>query len=158
MAIGSNEFKAAMGRFASGVTIVTTVRGGRPVGMTASAFCSLSLDPPLVLFCLDKGAQCHDLFAAGECFAVSILAEDQLTLSERFAQPFDDRFEGVAVECLETGAPVLPDALAVADCWLHAVHDGGDHSILVGRVVAVSVREDDTAPLLHYRGAYRKLA
>jgi flavin reductase (DIM6/NTAB) family NADH-FMN oxidoreductase RutF len=163
MAVDSRQFRQALGCFASGVTVVTAVdpRDGKPQGMTASAFCSLSLSPPLVLVCVQKGGQTWDVLDAARAFAVNLLGEAQVELSNRFAgrfPPDQDRFADLdARPAPHSGAPWLPGALAHLDCRLHAVHDGGDHSIFVGEVVATEVPEDRDAalPLLYFAGRYR---
>ena len=158
MSVDPTAFRAVLGRYATGVAIVTT-RGpdGYPVGLTVNSFTSVSLDPPLVLFCLDRQAGSGPAFAATDCFAVNILGTDHAPVSSRFADPAAERFvEDQTVEW-ETGAPVLAHALAALDCRVHARHDGGDHVILVGRVVRAAVVVD-SAPLVYWRGDYRALA
>jgi flavin reductase (DIM6/NTAB) family NADH-FMN oxidoreductase RutF len=156
--VTSDEFRDALGRWASGVTIVTSCVGGRVHGMTVSAFSSVSLDPPLVLVCADQGSDTCGLIAESGVFAVNILARGQDALSRRFAEKRDEdrRFEGLAVERGVTGAPLLP-GLASLECTLIAAHEAGDHVIYVGRVEAVR-HAPDGEPLLYYRGTYRKLS
>ncbi|MEQ8818108.1 MAG: flavin reductase family protein [Thalassobaculum sp.] len=158
MPIDPSDFRAVLGRYATGVTIVTT-RGAdsRPTGLTVNSFTSVSLDPPLVLFCLDRAAGSGPAFAAADCFAVNILAAGQAQKSARFADPVAARFVDDGVTTWETGAPILSDALAALDCRVHARHDGGDHVILVGRVLRAQVMRDE-APLLYWRGDYRGLS
>lgn len=146
-----------MGQFASGVTVVTG-RGvdGRPVGATISAFSSLSLDPPLVLFCLDRGATCLPAFTQGPAFIVNVLASDQADISNTFAGPAEDRFATVAHGSGANGCPRLNGCLATVECAREAVHDGGDHVIILGRVTALDVH-DDRDPLVYFRGAYALL-
>ncbi|UUX50405.1 flavin reductase family protein [Nisaea acidiphila] len=158
MSVTGDQFRDVMGRFATGVTVVTTANGASLHGFTASSFSSVSLDPPLVLVCLGKDAACHQPFVEGDCFAVNILAADQASLSVRFSTDVADRFEGLDFDTWETGAPVLRGVLAAMDCKLHAVHEGGDHSILIGRVERLGPVAGDSAPLLYYRGAYQALA
>src|SRR5215210_5781141 len=113
MAVGKEEFRAAMGRFASGVTVVTVKREDkRPCGMTVSAFSSVSLEPPLILVCIDKRASVHDYFTEGNHFAVNILAEDQEVVSRRFASKDEDRFNGIGFRDGITGAPLIEGAIA----------------------------------------------
>jgi flavin reductase ActVB len=148
--VDSTAFREALARFASGVTVVTTRdAAGAPAGFTATSFSSLSLDPPLVLVCLDKRADSFPAFEAAGHFAVSILAADQAEQARRFATKGTDKFAGVAVEWgAVTGLPLLPDALVQLECRTHQVLDGGDHIIIVGEVVrAVS---SDAEPLLHF--------
>ena len=152
------EFRRVLGHFVTGVTVLTTRdASGDPVGLTANAFASLSLDPPLVLACIDRSSHTHDLIAAAGFFAVNVLAEGQERISRRFAadepQP---RFEGIAWRDEVTGAPVLDDVLAWVDCRVHHTCDGGDHTIYVGEVLAADAREG--VPLLFYRGGYGRFA
>ena len=158
MPVTPDEFRDALGRWASGVTIVTSRSGERVHGMTVSAFSSVSLDPPLVLVCADKSSDTCTLIAESGVFAVNILAHGQDALSQRFAAQVDEarRFEGIAVESAVTGAPLLR-GLASLDCTLVAAHDAGDHVIYIGRVEALR-HSPDAQPLLYYRGAYRKLS
>lgn len=150
--VSPDDFKAAMSRWASGVTIVTAAG---PVGMTVSAFSSLSLDPPLILVSLAHAATMHDPVVAADGFAVHILEDDQHELSHRFATPVD-RFDGLSYDSGPYDAPLLHGGVARLACQKHAVADGGDHTILIGRVVQVDVRAGQ--PLLYYRGSYRGLA
>jgi len=157
MSVGADQFRDVMGRFASGVTVVTTADSNGYAGFTASSFSSVSLDPPLVLVCLGRDAACYPSFVGGTGFAVNILAENQADLSVRFSSDVGDRFVGVKYDTWVTGAPILDGVLAAIDCRLHAVHDGGDHAILVGRVERLGPVAAETGPLLYYRGAYQTL-
>jgi flavin reductase (DIM6/NTAB) family NADH-FMN oxidoreductase RutF len=154
------SFRRATGQFASGIVVVTT-RGGH--AMTVSAFTSVSLDPPLVLFCAEKIARFHDAVLAEGAWAVSILAEDDEKTAGWLAtrgRPLDGQLDGIAHHPGPlTGAPVLDDALAALECRTTAVHDGGDHSIIVGQVAAVAGPADrlSLGPLVHYSGGYRRL-
>ncbi len=147
-----------MGRWATGVTIVTSRAGDEVHGMTASDFAGLSLDPPLVLVCADKKANTLGVVLKGECFAVNFLAADQEALSNKFASKRHEweRFEGL--DCVDgpSGAPQIPGALVTVDCDLESNIDGGDHVILVGRVRQIVQRDGD--PLLYFSGSYRALA
>lgn len=158
MSVNSDQFRDVMGRFATGVTVVTTSNHGRLDGFTASSFTSVSLEPPLVLVCIGKDATCHDAFSGGSCFAINILSAKQADLSVRFSSDVGDRFDGVAHASWVTGAPILEDALAAIDCTLHAVYEGGDHSILLGRVERLGPIREDADPLIYYRGAYRAVS
>lgn len=150
-------FRNIAGRFATGVTVVTTInKQGRPVGMTANSFTSLSLDPPLVLFCIGKSASLFSDFMEASAFAVNILAEEQEELSRRFAAKEIDRFAGVSYLTAKTGAPILKDVLGYFDCQVEARYEGGDHIIMIGRVV--DGLERDGAPLVFYGGKYGRLA
>jgi flavin reductase ActVB len=144
------DFRNAMARFASGVTVVTTRDpDGRPQGFTASAFSSLSLEPPLVLVCLEKRAQCYSAFMAAPQMAISILALGQADIAQHFARKQADKFTGVAtVPGAITGLPLIPGALVHLECRLYARLEGGDHTILVGEVLRAETAERE--PLLHY--------
>ena len=155
--IDAATFRHALGRFPSGVTIVT-VRdaSGRDLGMTVSAFASLSLDPPLVLVCIGDDATIAGAVGAAGHFAVSVLAEDQEALARRFADSDADRFAGTAVARGTTGIALLDGAVAHLECAIVARHRGGDHTIVVGEVLAATTVEDGW-PLVYQRGAYRRL-
>lgn len=155
--VSPGDFRAVLGRYATGVTVVTTrAPDGEPVGLTVNSFTSVSLDPPLVLFCLDRAAGSLPAFEAASGYAVNILSEDQAEVSNRFADPEAQRFTADGVAGWSTGAPILKHALAALDCAPYARYDGGDHVILVGRVLRTAVL-DDGAPLVYWRGAYRTL-
>jgi flavin reductase (DIM6/NTAB) family NADH-FMN oxidoreductase RutF len=152
------DFKAVMGRFATGVTVVTTALGSQRAGVTVNAFCSVSLDPPLVLVCIERTAHIHDLLLNAGVFAVNLLAEGQDEIARCFAISSDRRnleFCGCQTESVQTGAPTLCDALGYLDCLVTDVFPGGDHSIIVGRVEALGAI--DRAPLVYYRSQYVKL-
>jgi flavin reductase (DIM6/NTAB) family NADH-FMN oxidoreductase RutF len=148
------EFRRVLGHWASGVAIVTTrTPDGRPCGLTANAFASLSLDPFLVLVCIEKNADTHDCVRASGNFAVNILDSDAERNARRFAAwEVDRKFDGLAYRDEQTGSPILENALAWVDCRVHAEYDGGDHTIFVGAVVAGDAVEGN--PLLYYRGGY----
>ncbi|NMH99554.1 flavin reductase family protein [Pseudonocardia acidicola] len=153
--IEAAEFRRALGQFATGVTVIsTTTPDRRPVGCTVSAFCSLSLDPPLVLVCLNRDRAMHHVLAGAPGYAVSILASDQGELARDFARPQPDRFAGVAHSAGRYG-PHLHGAIAHLDCGRHELLDGGDHVIVVGRVEALRVHEGE--PLLYAQGAFLDL-
>lgn len=156
MAIDPSRFKQTLARFASGVTVVTTAAGGRRAGLTVSAFSSLSLDPPLVLVAIAKGARGHDEIAAAGRFVVNVLRSDQEAVSNRFASRAEDRFEGIRFRDSAAGQPILDGCVAVLECDLSASLPGGDHTIYVGEVVASEVQEGE--PLLYWNGGYRRLA
>jgi flavin reductase (DIM6/NTAB) family NADH-FMN oxidoreductase RutF len=156
--IDDAQFKLAMSHFASGVTVVTTEHDGTPYGMTVASFASLSLNPPLVLVCIEKNVRTHDALAAAEKFGVSILAQSQAELSGRFAsKKIEDKFSGVAVTAGEhLGVPLLDGAICALECRVHSALPGGDHTIFVGEVVGARV--GDEAPLVYFRSGYRQLA
>jgi 3-hydroxy-9,10-secoandrosta-1,3,5(10)-triene-9,17-dione monooxygenase reductase component len=151
--LDADAFRDVLGRFASGVTIVTTRDAdGRDRGMTVSAFSSLSLDPPLVMACIGHDATIAGSVSAAGFFGVSVLAEDQVPLSRRFADPDADRFDGVAFLRGRSGVALLDGALAHLECRIVARHEAGDHTIVVGEVLAGSAREG--RPLVHHHGRY----
>jgi flavin reductase (DIM6/NTAB) family NADH-FMN oxidoreductase RutF len=150
-------YRDALGRFATGVTVVTCAPSAdRPLGVTVNSFTSVSLDPPLVLFCLGREARSLSGFVQAGAFAVNVLARQHRDLGVRFAVDAAD-WHDVAWWTLETGAPVLDGSLASFDCRLEARHAGGDHVIMVGRVAAFAARPDGQ-PLLYDRGRYAGLA
>ena len=154
--IDSSTFRTVLSRLASGVSVVTTVgTDGRDHGMTVSALCALSLDPPLVLLCVDKSATMHPHLVAASHFAVNLLALEQESLSRRFAESTDTKFDGVTVTRQMTGCALIDGALAHLECTMWAQHVGGDHTIFVGQVGGADARNAD--PLLYYRGGYARL-
>ncbi len=157
MGIEEAEFRRVLGHFTTGVTVVASqAEGGPPRGLTANAITSVSLDPPLVLVCVEHTADTHDVIVASQLFAISVLAEDQEALARRFAADEAGKFDGVAYRTEVTGAPVLDVALAWIDCRLWASYDGGDHTIFVGEVVGGDAR--DGPPLIYFRGGYGRVA
>jgi flavin reductase (DIM6/NTAB) family NADH-FMN oxidoreductase RutF len=144
-------FRAALGHYATGVTVVTAEGPEGPVAMTANSFTSLSLDPPLVIWCPARQSRRFAVLTAAAHFAIHVLAADQLDLSLRFARSGGD-FDGLAPGRTPEGAPALAGVLARFDCARHACHDGGDHAIVVGRVIRASYR--DGSPLLFWGGVY----
>lgn len=154
--IDADTFRSVLGRFASGVTIVTACDDkGTDHGMTVSAFCSLSLDPPMVLFCVDHAASMHDMLLGHPHCAVSILSSNQEAYSRRFADQDNERFDGIAYSRGESGAVLLDDALAHLECRLIAHHEGGDHTVFIAQVDRAHPRQG--RPLLYYRGGYAQL-
>lgn len=157
MPVDPNEFKAALGRWGSGVCVITARDGeGRLGGLTASSFTSVSLDPPLVLFCLGEDSSSHGVFERADGFVVHILAAGQEELSNLFASKSSDKFEQVDYREGPGGAPLLPGCLAVLECSAWRKITAGDHLILVGEVQSAQSNADP--PLLFYRGGYRALA
>ena len=155
--IKQEDLKKAYARWATGVTIVTARAGDRIHGMTVSAFNEVSLDPPLVLVCIDKTSSTQVLIAEGKVFAVNILERGQADLSRLFASKEDEdrRFAGVDYQTGVTGAPLLTGTVANLDCRLTATHDAGDHFIFVGEVVALQLFEGE--PLMFHDRTYRGL-
>lgn len=156
MGIGPDEFRHVLGHFASGVTVVTTWDAdGRPTGLTASAFTSVSLEPPLILVCVDHKAQSYPALRASGRFAVNVLAVEHETLSRRFATTDADKFNGVGYHPGPLGLPLLPEALAHLECRTVHAYSGGDHTIFVGEVEAAHAHDGE--PLLYFRGDYTRL-
>ena len=152
-----NRVREALGLFPTGITVVTAAgTDGVRYGVTVNSFNSVSLDPPLVLFSLTRGLRSLDAILAGRAFAINFLREDQEHLSRRFATPSLPKWEDVNYRLGITGSPVLEPVLAVIECSLYAQYDGGDHVIIVGRVVHVENHEGKN-PLLYYRGRYHTL-
>jgi flavin reductase (DIM6/NTAB) family NADH-FMN oxidoreductase RutF len=156
MSITKNEFRAALGRFASGVTIVTTKdKSERLHGITVSAFCSVSLEPPLILVCIDKLTGSHQAFEESDSFVVNVLREDQQHYSDQFASQLPDKFDGIDFTENGSGIPVLKNALVNLECRLVNSHANGDHTIFVGEILKSHV--SDGEPLVYFHGSYRKL-
>lgn len=156
--IDGTVFRQAMGRFATGVTILTT-RGadGTPYGLTATAVASISLDPPLVMISIDKRAETFPHFFTSKVFVVNMLADTQEDLSNAFAKSGGDKFAGLTYETNADGVPVLPSTLATIECHVVASHEAGDHVIHLGEADRIRVA-DDAAPLLYFQGRYGRLA
>ena len=159
MTLDPRALRDAFGCFATGITVITTVDSdGTLYGVTANSFTSLSLDPPLCLFCLDYKAMSFEAFHASGHFAVNVLCEDQAGISSHFARSQPDKWNGVEYSTWETGSPILPGCLANLECDTHAIHEGGDHVIVVGRIREMAYREGDCRPLLYYKGSYNALS
>ena len=157
MPVDPNQFKIALGHWGSGVCVVTASDGeGRLGGVTASSFTSVSLDPPLVLFCLGGDSTSYGVFERADGFVVHILAAGQEHLSILFASKSPDKFEQVDYRAGKGGAPILSGCLAVLECSARRKISAGDHLILVGEVQ--SAHSGEAAPLWYYRGEYRRLA
>lgn len=163
MLIPSSEFRAALGAFATGVCVVTT-RGedGHPVGVTVNSFSSVSLDPPLVLFCLDRKGSAFPRFEAAGAWAIHVLAEAQQNLARRFARrrqeaTMADPWADIAWAGDEAGLPVFPGSLARLACTAERIADGGDHAIMIGRVTRLDWQAEGR-PLLYFRGRYEAVA
>ncbi|MBZ5597900.1 MAG: flavin reductase family protein [Acidobacteriia bacterium] len=160
MSVTQEEFRQAMGCFATGVTVITVDYEGEVHGMTANAFTSVSLDPLLVLVCVGHRAQTHAHLHAKKRFGVNVLAEDQRAISEYYARPqrTHERAEleaGARFERTPHGTPVLRGALAYLECRLHTAQDAGDHTIFIAEVEDVVVRQGN--PLLYFRANYRMI-
>ena len=155
MAFDSKRQREIMGRFATGVTIVTTHVNGRPNGITANAVTSVSLEPPLVLVCVDRRGSMHESLTQARCFAVNVLSAEHEELSTRFAKSGPKDFSDLQLAAGTTGAPILSGALGYVDCRVTEVHPGGDHDIFLGEIVDGGW--GDGEPLLFYGGEYRRL-
>jgi flavin reductase (DIM6/NTAB) family NADH-FMN oxidoreductase RutF len=155
--IDPDTFRSVLGRFASGITVLTARDGeGRHYGMTVSAFCSVSLVPPLVLVCVDLIASMHDALLEASHFAVNILSADQEPISRRFSGLDEqNRFDGVGYTLGLTGVALLDEALAHIECRRVAHHRAGDHTVVIGEVEAAAAHT--SRPLLYYRGGYAQL-
>jgi flavin reductase (DIM6/NTAB) family NADH-FMN oxidoreductase RutF len=156
VSIDPDTFRAALGRFASGVTVVTTLdEEGHDHGMTVSAFCSVSLDRPLVLACIGHDASMHSVILRADRCGVSILAAGQEQLARRFADQRSDRFDGVGYSRGRLGVALLDDALAHLECTVVDRRDAGDHTIVIGQVESAACHQG--RPLIYYRGGYTQL-
>jgi len=155
------RLRALMGHFATGVTVVAARHGPLLAGMTANAIATISIDPPILMASIARKAETHNAIIGSHAFSVSVLAREQQSLAECFAEPTTatklKRFCDAAWHEAETGSPILEGALAYFDCRITARHDGGDHTIFLGEIVAAGYRED-AIPLLWYGSQYRRLA
>lgn len=167
MAVEANSLKATLRLWGSGVSVVTSIHGmgetASQAGMTVSAFNSLSIDPPMVLVCLNKDATVMEHIDHSRVFAISFLADSQAHISDRFAGRIPtathaERFHGVETITANTGCPIIGDALAWIDCRLHTQYDGSSHWILIGEVLATGQRLEPTAPLIYYNRGYHTLS
>lgn len=157
--MSSKEFRAAMARFAAGVVVVTTLDdGGLPRGFTASSFCSVSLDPPLILVCLANSADSFAAFDSCGHFAVSVLGPEHQPLAETFATKGADKFASGGLSRTPGGLPAVAGALVELDCEVYARHPAGDHTILIGRVSDARLGEGPVTPAIYYEKSFRALA
>jgi flavin reductase (DIM6/NTAB) family NADH-FMN oxidoreductase RutF len=153
----ANELRRVMGMFATGVTVLTTRDAeGRPYGLTANAVTSLSLDPPLLIICIDKRAETHPHFSDSRCFVVNILSEEQSELSTHFAKSGGEKFGTLPFSTNQDGVPVLEGTLAHVECRIVETYEGGDHVIHIGEIQHAEVRGG--RPLLFFQGRYHHLA
>jgi len=153
----SAHFRQVLGHFPTGVSVVATVHDGQPAGLAVGSFTSVSLDPPLVLFCVRRESSTWARIEQTGSFCASILAEDQEDVSRVFAGQSDDKFAGLGWRRSEAGNPIVDNALAWIDCTVEQCVDGGDHFIVVGRVKALDVTREG-APLLFFRGGYGRMS
>lgn len=157
LTIADSAFRSALGQFASGITVVSGRDADGPVGFTCQAFASLSLDPPLVTFCVAEGSTSFPRLRRQGRFAVSVLADDQRWIAERFAGSGPGKWRGIGAHPTPSGLPVVCNALAWLDCAIVAEHPAGDHTIVVGSVEHLDAERPDADPLLYHRGRYRRL-
>ena len=155
--LDQTNFRQVLSQFASGVAVLTTKYGDSCHGITVSSFCSLSLDPQLVLVCINQDSYCLDLIKQSECFGINILDELSEGLSRHFASRISSKFTGIAYRLGQSGVPLLENALATIECRLANHFPGGDHSILVGEVITASV-DHYSQPLLYFRREYKRIA
>ena len=156
MTLDAREIRNVMGHFATGVTVITTKdKTGAPFGLTANAFSSLSLNPPLVVVCVDKTVQCYACFDESKAFVVNILSEDQEEISRRFATKGIEKFEGLKWRSGELGVPLLDGAIGYIECRVTTSCEGGDHTIFIGEIIAA--RAEGERPLLFFKGKYQRL-
>ena len=160
MSLAPSDFRQAMGSFATGVTVITVEEYGEVHGMTANAFCSVSLEPPLVLVCVDHRARTHAHLHARKRFGINVLRSDQQAISEYYARSLESPQQageaGARFDRTEHGTPVLQGGLAYLECRLHETHHAGDHTIFIAEVETVVVRDGE--PLLFFRGRYREIS
>ncbi|MFI5271940.1 MAG: flavin reductase family protein [Ktedonobacterales bacterium] len=155
MTVDAQTFRSVMGQFATGVTVVTTCEGTHRFGITVNAFCSVSLEPPLVLVCLERTSRVFAALSQSGVFAINFLRADQERLSTCFAGNSEERYRDfcdVTTHTEATGAPVFDDALGFADCRIMAAYPGGDHTIFLGRVEALAIGTGE--PLLYFQSRY----
>lgn len=156
MPITKDEFRQALGRFASGVTVVTTrAADGHLHGLTVSAFCSVSLDPPLILVCIQKTTGSYHAFQESKAFVVNVLSDLQKDISNHFASHLEDKFQSVDYEAGIENIPVLKECLVNLECRLANSYDGGDHTIFVGEIQKAHI--GDGNPLTYFHGSYREI-
>lgn len=156
MPITQDEFRAALSRFPSGVTVITTKDpSGKFHGMTVSAFNSVSLDPPLILICIDRSTASHNVLAEAGVFAVNVLSAEQGELSEHFASPCENKFIDIEYQLGDLGLPLLTGCLVNLECRVRNTGDGGDHTVFIAEVESSIISEGD--PLLYFRSNYREI-
>ncbi len=156
MAMDAREIRNVMGHFATGVTVITTKDSSeKPFGLTVNSFTSLSLDPPLVIVCVDKTVDCYSCFDGSRVFAVNVLGEDQEELSRRFATKGIEKFKGLQWRMGEHGSPLLDGVVATIECKVHRSYEGGDHTIFLGEILNATA--SGNRPLLFFKGKYNRL-
>jgi len=156
MTLDLQGLRNVLGHFATGVTVVTTKdRAGNPHGLTANSFTSLSLDPPLVLVCIDKRVQCYFCFEESRVFAINVLSENQEEVSRRFATKGIDKFEGIKWHMGKNDIPLLDGTMGYIECRVVNHYQGGDHTIYIGEVLGAAASGD--RPLIFFKGKYHRL-
>lgn len=156
MSFDGRKFRDALGRFATGVCVITTIDSQKPVGMTVNSFASVSLDPPLVLWSLQNNSDMYEVFASAKHFAINILSKEQQGHSNAYAKKGDHLLQADHYRIGKYGSPIIRDALTTLECKLEVCHDGGDHLIVIGRVRDMHTRPTGE-PLLFFSGGYREL-
>lgn len=155
MGFNEKDFRNALGSFTTGVTIVTTMEpGGTPTGLTVNSFASVSLQPPLVLWSIDKQSGSCETFVNSGHFAIHILYKTQQPLSKLFSSKSDNKFNGISWNTGMNGSPILPDYISCFECTTESTYEGGDHIILLGRVNKYDIKNDEP-PLLFHSGEYK---
>ncbi len=156
MTLDVREIRNMMGHFATGVTVITTKdSAGKAFGLTVNSFTSLSLNPPLVIVCVDKTVDCYSCFDETKVFTVNVLSEDQEELSRRFSTKGLEKFEGIQWRMGENGAPLLEGVIGTIECKVTHSYEGGDHTIFLGEILSATAKED--RPLLFFKGKYHRL-
>lgn len=156
VAFDRQRYRQVLGHFCTGVTVITAVGPEGPIGFACQSFAALSLDPPLVLFCPGKTSRSWPVIESAGTFCVNLLAEHQSEVSARFGAPGKDKFSGIPLYASPSGNPIIDGALTWIDCTVHAVHDGGDHFLVLGHVAHLGPVSDGK-PLLFNRGSYTGL-
>ena len=156
MPMDSRAFRNALGCFPTGVAVVTAAGSDSHFGITVNSFTSVSLDPPLLLWCMDRRSRRHDVFAKASGFTVSILGTDHKEVSSRLARPGEHSLDDIALIETQLGPPALADSLAIFECAVEKMVEAGDHTILLGRVLRFSC-PSASAPLVFFRGKYSAL-
>ena len=155
MPVGPDEYRRALRRFTSGLTVITVADGDRLHGMTASSFAAVSLEPPLVLVSLEKGSHTRDLVLGARAFVANVLADTQEDVASGFAQAGHKPFEHTPHRVSSNGGAILDDVLAWLECRVHRTVDAGDHDVVIGEVLSSDAR--DGSPLVYFNRAYRRL-
>jgi len=156
MSMNPDKFREVMSQFATGITVVTTCHDEEIYGLTVNAFCSVSLDPSLILVCINQHGRCHKLILRSRVFAVNVLSEDQREISERFAidyLPPDELFSGIDYKEERTGVPILEDVIGWLECRLHTHYPAGDHTIFIGEVLTIG-QQREKKPLVFFQSQY----